>query len=236
MASAQSPVTVVPAADTPRVGRPRATPRSSNTEPRQEILDAAAKLFSDVGYAATTTREIAEAVSLRQGSLFHYFARKDDILAELLDRTLDPAMTFLTRLGRADEPADLKLFTLVRRDVENLCSGATNLGSLQLLPEVRGPRFDGFWAKRERLHAGYGKLVRRGVSDGSLQAGDLELATDVVFGLAESVITWFERGGRRSADEVAVAVAGAAMRTLGVTPRRITTLVSRSTALLATLQ
>ena len=38
---------------------------------------SAAGLFESRGYTATTTREIATAVGLRQASLFHYFARKE---------------------------------------------------------------------------------------------------------------------------------------------------------------
>jgi hypothetical protein len=41
-----------------------------------------------------------------------------------------------------------------------------------------------------------------------------ELATDIVFGLVESVITWFERTGARSAEEVANAVAVAVVRSV----------------------
>jgi AcrR family transcriptional regulator len=68
------------------VGRPRADPRSSTADPQEEILAAAADLFATVGYTAASTRAIAQAVGLRQASLFHYFPRKEAILDELLDR------------------------------------------------------------------------------------------------------------------------------------------------------
>lgn len=222
-------------AGTAKVGRPRANPRPSELAPSEEILDAAARLFSTLGYTTTTTREIADAVGLRQGSLFHYFARKEDILAELLDRTVDPATTFLARLAKADQPADLKLFTLARRDVDNLCSGPYNLAKLQLLPEARMERFEAFWAKRARLRAGYLQLVKAAMADGHLRPGDAELATDVLFGLVESVITWYERGGRRSPSDVAVAVAAAGLRALGAGNRRLDTVTARSGQLLASL-
>jgi len=51
----------------------------------------AAGLFESQGYTSTSTRTIADAVGLRQASLFHYFARKEDILTELLDRTVRSA-------------------------------------------------------------------------------------------------------------------------------------------------
>ena len=219
----------------PRVGRPRANPRPTELAPAEEILDASARLFSTVGYTTTTTREIADAVGLRQGSLFHYFARKEDILAELLDRTVEPATTFLARLARADQPADLRLFTLARRDVDNLCSGPYNLAKLQLLPEARMDRFEAFWAKRARLRSGYRDLVRRAIADGQLAPADPELATDVLFGLVESVITWYERDAGRRPAEIAVTVSTAGLRALGSTNRRLATFAARSERLLASL-
>ena len=74
-----------------RVGRARRTP-TPPADTREAILDVAAELFANKGYAATGTREIATMVGLRQASLFHYFARKEDLFAELLDRTVSPAL------------------------------------------------------------------------------------------------------------------------------------------------
>lgn len=220
-----------------RVGRPRANPKPSDLAPAEEILDASARLFSTLGYTTTTTREIADAVGLRQGSLFHYFARKEDILAELLDRTVEPAVVFLDALGRAAQPADLKLFTLVRRDIDNLCSGPYNLAKLQLLPEARNERFEAFWAKRAHLLDGYRGLVRGASADGQMTVDDIDLATDVLFGLVESVITWFDRGAARprAPHHVALVVATAGLRALGAKERRLASLVSRSDRLLASL-
>src|ERR1700761_5422625 len=60
-------------------GRPRLeqSRRPGNTA-REEILDAAAELFTNLGYASTSTRRIADAVGIRQASLYHHFATKDD--------------------------------------------------------------------------------------------------------------------------------------------------------------
>ena len=79
------------------VGRPRAVPQLVPADVREEILSAAAGLFETYGYTATSTRAIATEVGLRQASLFHYFARKDDILSELLDRTLRPTLEGVRR-------------------------------------------------------------------------------------------------------------------------------------------
>ena len=59
-------------------GRPRlSTKKRPGDTAREEILDASAELFTTRGFTNTSTRVIAEAVGLRQASLYHHFATKD---------------------------------------------------------------------------------------------------------------------------------------------------------------
>jgi AcrR family transcriptional regulator len=198
------------AADAPsevrRVGRPRADPRERDKEPREELLDAAAELFSTVGYGKATTRAIANAAGLRQPSMFHYFSSKEELFAELLDRTVEPGVALLERMLDAEEAADVRLYRLIYGDVHSLSSGAYNVPVLQLLPEARRPAFRAFWSKREQLFAGYLHLVERGVAEGHMVVADAERATRIAFGTVESVATWFDRN-QDVPTEVASAVA-----------------------------
>lgn len=198
-----------PTADQPRRrrGRPRLLPRITEGDPREEILEAAGRLFTTQGYAGTGTREIAAAVGLEQPSLFHWFARKEEILAALLDGTVAPALAASTLLDEGDVAPEVRLFALACRDTRNLCSGPVNLAALQLLPEARDPAFAGFWQRREELAHHYRRLLAELAEAGRLAVDDVDMATHLAFGLVESVISWFERGGTVSADGVADAVA-----------------------------
>jgi AcrR family transcriptional regulator len=50
---------------------------------RQRIVDAARQLFAAKGFEASTTRDIADAAGIASGTLFNYFAAKENILASL---------------------------------------------------------------------------------------------------------------------------------------------------------
>jgi len=50
---------------------------------RQRIIDAARQLFAANGFEASTTRDIADAAGIASGTLFNYFATKEDLLASL---------------------------------------------------------------------------------------------------------------------------------------------------------
>lgn len=184
------------AGDRTAPGRPRAKPLIGTGEhPRREILDAAARLFTSVGFATATTRQIAEAVGLRQASLFHHFRRKEDVLAALLDRTVAPSLQYAIELANKNTPADVALYLLVVNDLSNYCSGPGNLGSLQVQPEARRERFRDFWEKRERLKSHYRDVICRGQQTAVFFVSDIDLTTNMVFAFVESTASWYEQSG-----------------------------------------
>jgi AcrR family transcriptional regulator len=201
------------------VGRPRVVPQLVPADVREEILDAAAGLFETYGFTATSTRAIATEVGLRQASLFHYFARKDQILSELLDRTLRPTLEGVRRHHLEEYEPDLALWLLVRADVANLCRGPHNLGALQLLPEVQDPQFEWFWRRRHQLFRIYARHIARGCASGAFAEADRRTAADVIFGLVESVITADDPFRRRS--RTPDVIADASLRICGVSPGRV---------------
>jgi len=63
--------------------------RESALDPRQEILRAAARLFQQQGYDGTSMNDIAEALNLSKGGLYHHFQSKEEILFNLMSHAMD---------------------------------------------------------------------------------------------------------------------------------------------------
>ncbi|MGW0825893.1 TetR/AcrR family transcriptional regulator [Streptomyces sp. NPDC002845] len=201
-----------------RVGRPRAEQRpDSGLSPRDELLAAAAELFTTRGYAATTTRAVAERAGMRQASMYHYVSGKEDLLAELLESTVTPSLTLARRLLAEDAtPAEDRLGELCRTDVRLLCGRPHNLGVLYLLPEVRAERFAGFHAVRAELKDTYRQLLAATAAGGALAKSELDLRTDLVFGLIEGVILVHRSDPERPVSAFAEATVDAALRIAGI--------------------
>jgi len=51
---------------------------------RTLILEAAARLFAEKGFHRTTTRDIAEAADVSEGTLYNYFENKDELLMGIM--------------------------------------------------------------------------------------------------------------------------------------------------------
>lgn len=123
-----------------RPGRPRHIPAiDSNLSPRDQILDVSARLFTERGYAATSTRDIADGVGIRQASLYYHFAGKPQILEELLERTVRPTLDQIAKIEALAEEygAASALYALVMIDTGTLAHAPHNCGRLPTFPDVR---------------------------------------------------------------------------------------------------
>ncbi|MFY3384487.1 TetR/AcrR family transcriptional regulator [Paracidovorax sp. MALMAid1276] len=90
---------VLPASEeappTPR--RPRGRPRKTAEElddgnRRRKLMDSAAQLFIDKGFAATSTRDIAAAVGMHSGSPFYHFESKSALLYAVMNEGMATAV------------------------------------------------------------------------------------------------------------------------------------------------
>lgn len=165
-------------------GRPRLVEqRRRGATARDEIRDASAELFTTRGYAGTSTRMIAEAVGIRQASLYHHFKTKDDILESLLEDTVVAPLEKAQELAGADGPALLRLQALAAFDAGQLAASRWNLGALYLLPELRTERFTEFRTARTDLARIYAQLA------GVVLADHSDPRRHIPFRLVESVIS-----------------------------------------------
>jgi TetR/AcrR family transcriptional regulator len=71
--------------------------RRKGEQTAERILDAAEALFAARGYAATTLRDVASAVGLRNPSLYNHFASKEALYAAVLERGIRPVFETLMR-------------------------------------------------------------------------------------------------------------------------------------------
>jgi len=148
------------------VGRPRKqSPRRRGSTAREEILDASSELFTRHGFATTSTHQIAEAVGMRQASLYYHFPSKNDIFMTLLMSTIQPALDLASDLAESDESPALKLWALVAAETRILLSSNWNIGRLYQLPVLTNDEFAEYHAARAQLEGIYRGLAAQIVGE-----------------------------------------------------------------------
>jgi TetR/AcrR family transcriptional regulator, cholesterol catabolism regulator len=97
-------------------------PRETAVDPKQEILRTAARLFQQRGYDATSMNDVAAALKLSKGGLYHHFQSKDEILFEIMNHAMEITQErVLNPLQGIADPEE-RLRMLIRLHIEVVLS------------------------------------------------------------------------------------------------------------------
>ena len=97
---------------------------------RSKILDAARQLFTENGFEATTTREIAHAADIATGTLFNYFASKEAVMACLASEAVADALSQFHANPRCSGSLAEEVFSLIATGLRRLKPLRKHLPSL----------------------------------------------------------------------------------------------------------
>jgi AcrR family transcriptional regulator len=92
-------------------------PRETTADPKQEILRTSARLFQQQGYDGTSMNDVAAALKLSKGGLYHHFQSKDEILFELMNHAMNITEERVIGPVKAISDPELRLRTLIRRHI-----------------------------------------------------------------------------------------------------------------------
>jgi len=96
--------------------------RETVVDSRQEILRTAARLFQQRGYDATSMNDVAAALKLSKGGLYHHFQSKDEILFEIMDHAMEITQERVINPVRGIADAEERLRALIRLHIEVVLS------------------------------------------------------------------------------------------------------------------
>jgi len=185
------------------------------TPRRQQIEDAASTLFRERGYAATSVRDIAQALNLQGGSLYAHMASKEDVLWSIVSRAADRFNTEVGPLAASEAPAAARLRQMIRAHVVVVTSAqkdaAVFLDEWRFLsPERR----DQVGARRDAYEALFRQAISDGIQAGSFSAVDVPITATAILSALNGIATWYRADGPLSADEIAGSYADLFLRAL----------------------
>lgn len=103
---------------------------------RGRLLREAARLFRDKGYERTTVRDLAAAVGIQSGSLFHHFRTKEEILKAVMVETIRLNTAVMQAAMAEAKSTRERLRALVSAELESI-SGQTGEAMAVLVYEWR---------------------------------------------------------------------------------------------------
>lgn len=177
---------------TARAGEAGAATRGATT--RERILVEASRLFAVRGYFGTSTRDIAEAVGIRQPSLFFHFVNKQAIVEELLRYSVETPSAVARHLSRVDAPAAVRIYRYIWFDTGHLLQSPYDLTGVHRDEIIEAPDFEIWRGKAQQLRLDIQNLVRQGRSDGSLRDVHPTLTQELISGMNLNTIRMAHAG------------------------------------------
>jgi TetR/AcrR family transcriptional regulator, cholesterol catabolism regulator len=190
-------------------GRPRKPPEARDDgNRRQELIRAAAHLFRQQGFAATSTRDIAAACGMRSGSPFYHFDSKEALLEAVMAEGMRFAIArqaeVLAGAGAPGQPLVPRFRAMVRSHLDVLLGPDSDFIPVMLYewrsltPAQREAVVD----LKNRYEAPWGELLTELHAAGLLR-GDPALARLLMFGALNWSAQWFDPARRATLDDVA---------------------------------
>jgi TetR/AcrR family transcriptional regulator, cholesterol catabolism regulator len=175
-----------------------------------EVVLRAAHVFAERGYDQTSVPELAEALGLATGSLYHYFGSKEQLLRAICDQLMDPLLEQAEALlAEPREPAE-QLRALVRLWVEHVVAHRDHMLVFQQERHVieAGAQWRDVRTSRKRFEALVDGVLAELEDDPRARFADRRVALSALLGMVNHTAQWFRPRGRLSAGEIAAGYAG----------------------------
>ncbi len=179
------------------------------TSRRQAIEDVASDLFRERGYAATSIRDIARALSVQGASLYAHVTSKEDVLWAIVDRA---ATRFEQAADRAEADAAARrpgdpgeaIAALVRAHVAVLTADVDEAGVFVNEWRALGDeRRRSILERRDAYQSRFRGHIEHGIAVGAFAMTDPSIATTTVLSAVNGIAAWYDPDGRLPADRIA---------------------------------
>lgn len=167
------------------------------------IQEAAAQLFRDKGYSATSMRDLAEAVNLKASSLYNHIASKEEILRNIC---FDNARRFISGMEKVEQsgaapPEQVRalLALHIRTAMEDTTSVTAFNDEWRHLNE---PYFTEFETLRKDYEQRFRKILKAGMESGAFRQMEPNIMLYTLFSSVRWLYDWFQSGKSLSAEAV----------------------------------
>jgi len=198
--------------------RPPARPLEAAT-----VLEAAARVFRERGFGATSMADVARELGVSRPALYYYFPSKDAILASLVEAVTVSIAEQARSLAESPRECDpgARLHALVARHAGFIAAHASIFHVLQQSqPYLPAPLRTVNAQGKDAVLRSFEKVISAGVRRGTFRAVQPSVAALAVLGMCNGCASWFRPDGPMSADAVGELIADMAVASLALPGER----------------
>ncbi|MBM7459441.1 TetR/AcrR family transcriptional regulator [Rhodococcus coprophilus] len=175
-------------------------------ERKRQILDRSAEIFARKGVTATTIRDIAEAVGVYSGALYHYFPSKEAIVTELIREYLEDLTQRCSEvMARSLPPVErLEALAGVALTTSEDYHGATSIwrreGEYMRERVVEADMVE----TADAMQVAWRDTIAEGIEDGTFRTDiDPEIFRELLYDAVWHASRWFRSGPEHTTADLA---------------------------------
>jgi TetR/AcrR family transcriptional regulator, cholesterol catabolism regulator len=187
---------------------------------RQAIEDVASDLFREHGYAGTSIRDIARALSVQGASLYAHVTSKEEVLWAIVERAASrfeaaaDAAELEAEARRPGDPAEA-LAALIRAHVDVLTADVGEASVFVHEWRSLGPdRRATILERRDAYQARFRRRIADGIAVGAFALTDPAIASTIILSALNGIAAWYDPDGRLPAHRIADHLVELTMRML----------------------
>ncbi len=177
---------------------------SLTTNRKEQLLEVAAKLFKQRGYAATSMRDLAAELGIEAASLYHHIKSKEEILETIC---FDLAAKFSNAIAEVNDiyfNAEEKLRMAIKNHVQIITQN-TNQSAvfLQEWRNLSEPQLGEFMKLRDAYENGIRVILKDGMNEDVFDDVDEKFASLTILSTVNWINEWYNPNGKMNAEEIA---------------------------------
>ena len=176
---------------------------SENLSRKEQVIRRAAELFKDKGYAATSMRDLANAMGIEAASLYSHIKSKEEILQSLCFGMASEFIQELDQIEQNSTSAKEKLRQGIMAHTQVIARDLT--ASAVFLNEFRHlsqPYLRDFLLLRINYINRFKKIIEEGIESGEFKKLDKKLAVMTIFSSLNWMPNWYNPMGKLDQQEL----------------------------------
>ena len=170
---------------------------------RHAVLQAAAQLFNERGFHATSLDDIAARLNVSKPTLYYYVKNKDEILLQCVRQGLEMTLEGIEASRQAGGNAVDQLRACMQA-YANIVMQPFGMCLIRVGDEeVPEPSRSELRRMKSEIDLAFRRLVAQGVQEGSLQPCDPKMTAFVIAGALSWIGRWYQPGGEYTPEQIA---------------------------------
>jgi AcrR family transcriptional regulator len=180
------------------------TPAAPARPREADLMRSAIRLFRERGFHATSMQDLAEALGMNRGSLYHYIDSKDDLLWSIVSGALGHLDDRVRPILESHATGRDRLRQGIAAHLEFAAEHADELSLVQIeLRSLSPERRRAIIERRDAYERLWRAAIEAALAEGSIRPTNVRLTGIAILSACNWFTQWYRPGGEMTLDEIA---------------------------------